>query len=306
MFNKKTIIVGSFLVLLFLIISGILIWQVGDNNSKKILINKQNEELMYIKEENSKIKKELKEEAITPNIVQEEHKNATSSFSWRENVIDCLNNYPTVFNHLDYEATGNELKNVFLNNSFDLVCNRLWHGTEILATNLDLDEGARIIRGDNLYFVLEKSDLPKSYIQIDTKTVDWELKQDKNFPGSFTSGIQFPGNSGKFLYTKYIPIVSPTTYPKPVELWVYDFFTDTDKKVYSVPDGYILSWCGEGTGPFAAIDWLNSNSVRVKMGKVLSIISPDLCLDDKGNHICGECGESFDDKYAKEVILNNL
>lgn len=316
MFDKKTILIGGSLVVLLLIVSGFLVWQVVDNHSKKVLINKQSEELSSVKDECNKLKDELAKQTGIPSVIQEEYKVEINSSSWRENVIDCLKNYPQVHNDFDYEATGDILKGVFLDNSYSVICNRLWHGPKILSYNLTkalgVDEKESILvsniipRDNNLYLILfTKHGSLLGYIQINTKTDKWEFKQDKKISQNFISNIQIPDHIGRYIYAKHtFPANSSTPYLY-ISLWVYDFFTDTDKKVYDVPNDYIIGSCGEGEKITDELKWINSTTIKFTLLKVFGYDSP-LCKNEKGEYICGDCGESSDSRFSKEIILNNL
>lgn len=302
MFDRKTIIIGGFLVVLLLVVSGFLIWQVTDNHSKNLVINNQESELKDLKENYNKNKIEQNNQIVE----QIENKVEFNTSSWRENVIDCLNNYPISANTDDYEYSAKELEDIFLNNSYGVVCNRLWHGTKLIENDLTglvkvndqgvkLFEGIRFVKDGSLFIEIINDRKSTGYfVKINTQNEKWEIESYSNFPEVQSGNEVYSPDRGKIIYIKYATSTA---------LWVFDFKNNSNKKVYDVPEGYLLTYCGEGSEGFEEVKWLNDETVKLKMGK---IISPDLCKDDKGNYVCGECGESFDAKYVKEVILNNL
>jgi hypothetical protein len=164
-----------------------------------------------------------------------------------------------------------------------------------------LSKGFSLKKGDFLYIELAENVWMGArtigVLEINTKNDSWSFKRYDKIP-HVTLRISSPNND-KFLYNTY----DLTT--KKSSLWVYSFFQDENKKVYDIPEGYVEIWCGEG----AKIDetlftWINNDTVKFRMRK---IVDPKLCVDTNGRNICGECGESFDEKYmSEEIILNNL
>jgi len=309
MFDRKTIIIGGSLIALLLIISGVLVWQVVDNHSKQSFIDKQNQELKNVKDSSDKIRNELNQSTIDKEVKDRENeiKNTTINSSWKENVINCLKNYNEEDAGLDTEK---KLQKVFLSNSYNIVCDRLWHGTKVLSNDLNSEvttgssyaidsvrEGISFIKGDKKYIEIITGRPcggcigTAGLLEINTENDAWKLI--KNTIPNFV----LREDSLDRTKTVYVKDGFGT---EPKELYIYNFLNGSSRKIFDIPNGYSLGAEGpEGYffGGGGVVKWVNNETIKFTMNKT--------CIEGTENCNCDEFG-CYDRTKEKEIILNNL